>query len=97
MRCDIPPVAVEDSKHFSIFIYIGGYDMDMLVLRIRMPDHYIRLFPIAHITHVLFGNFKESIVIKVFPVWKVQANVGIPVLGGIALSLKMEYVSEELL
>jgi len=96
MGCDIPSVTVEDSEYFSIFLNVGRYDMDMLVLGIVMPDHDIGLFAIAHIFHVLFGDFKERIIIKVFPMRKVQTDMGIAVLGGIALSLKMEYAPEEL-
>ena len=57
MGSDVPPITVEDSEYFSIFLYIGRYDMDMLVLGIVMPDHDIGLLSIAHIIHVLFGDF----------------------------------------
>jgi len=96
VRCNIPSVAVEDSEYFSIFPYVGRYDMDMLVLGIVVPDHYIGLFSIAHIVHIFFGDFIEGHIVKMFPMGKVQANVGIAVLGGVALSLEMEYVPEEL-
>ena len=96
MGCDIPSVAVENSEYFSIFLYIGRYDMDMLMFGIVVPDHDIGLFPIAHVIHIFFGDFIESFVVKVFPMWKVQTDMDIAILGGVALSLKMKYVTEEL-
>jgi hypothetical protein len=71
--------------------------MDMLVLGIVVPYNNIGLLPIAHLHHVFPGDFMEGRVIKVFPMGKVQGNVGIAVLGGIALPLEMEYAPEELL
>src|SRR5680860_774304 len=96
VRCDVPAVAVKDSEHFSIFLYVGRYYMDVLVFGVSMPDHYIGLFPIAHVIHIFSRDFKESTVVKVFPVRKVQADMCIAVLGGVALSMKMQHAAEEL-
>ena len=63
MGRDVSSVAVEDSEYLSIFFYIGGYDMDMLVRGIVVPYHDIGLFAIAHIFHVFFRDFIESPVV----------------------------------
>ena len=89
-------MAIEDFEYLSIFLYDSGYDMHVFVLGIIMPYHYIGLLPIAHILHVLFGDFKERTVIKMFVVRKVKADMGIAVLGGVALSLKVQHAPEEL-
>ena len=47
-------MALENTEHFAIFLYICRYDMDMFMLGIRMPNHYIRLLSITHILHVFF-------------------------------------------
>jgi len=69
----------------------------MLVFGVVVPYHNIGLFPVAHLLHVFLGDLMEGPIIKVFPMGKVQGNVGITVLGGVALSLEMEYLPEELL
>ncbi len=89
-------MAIEYPEYFSIFLHGSGYDVDMLVFGIRVPYDYIGLLSKAHFLHVFLGDFIEGLIVKVFPVWKVQADMSIPVLGGVALSLKMKYVPEEL-
>src|SRR5690606_16545863 len=93
----VPSVAVEYPHYLSIPFHVGRYDMDMLVQGIVVPYDDIGLLPVTHLSHVFPRHFIERAVIKVFPMGKGQADMGIAVLGSVALSLKMQYAAEELL
>src|SRR5690606_17162066 len=93
----VPPVAVEYPHYLSILFHVGSYDMDMLVLGIVVPYDDIGLLPVAHLFHIFPRHLMKGTVVKVFPVGKVQADMGIAVLGSVALSLEMQYTTKELL
>jgi hypothetical protein len=69
--------------------------MDVFVLGIVVAHHYIGLISKAHIFHILLGDFIEGSVIYIFAMGKVQTDMGIPVLGGVALSLEIQHAPEE--
>ena len=88
-------MAIEDSENFSVFLYRGSYNMDMFVLGIVVAHNYIGLISKAHIFHVLLGDFIKGPIVHMFATWKVQTYMGIPVLGSVALSLKIQHAPEE--
>jgi hypothetical protein len=59
----------------TIFLYSGRDDMDMLVLGIVVAHHDIGLFPIAHVMHICFGQFKKVSVFQIFATGKVEGSV----------------------
>jgi len=78
--CDVPWITFNHPKNFCVFLCVGRYYMNMLVLCIRMPYYKIGLFPVAQIFDVLFGGFIEGLIVKMFPIGRAKTNVGILVL-----------------
>lgn len=60
----------------------------MLVPGIVVPHHYIGLFPLSHLLHIVLGDFVENGIVQVILVGKVQGNMRVPVSACVSLSRK---------
>ena len=70
----------------TVFLYGGRDDMHMLVLGIVMADYDIGLFAIAHMFHIIFGEFEKLPVVQVLATGKVQGDMRIPFFGIVAIA-----------
>tara|TARA_R110000851_G_scaffold331606_1_gene505994 strand:+ start:13199 stop:13795 length:597 start_codon:yes stop_codon:yes gene_type:complete len=59
----------------TIFPYGGRDYVDMLVLGIVVAYHHIRLFSIAHMFHIRFGQFKKVGVFQMFAAGKIDSRM----------------------
>jgi len=72
LRGDTPSNIVGKVDLQTVFLDGGRDDVHMLVLSVVMTDNDIGLFAIAHVFHILLGEFEKVPVAQIFATGKVQ-------------------------
>src|SRR5680860_1073477 len=91
----VPSEVVRQVYHRTVLPDGGRDDMDMFVFGIVVADRYKGLFPVAHMLHILLGQFKKVRVAQPFSPRKVYCCMDIPFSGIMAVAQMVQHACEK--